>query len=351
MELKIPLNLIRPWDNNQHHIWLASTISIQRNLEKFNFPGKLDKERLRQIVPLVANPLLSSSLLNNPTLIQAAEIGPLEKEFLLEHFLTKQDLHQTQIGEAFVIDSSGEFLAAINIRNHILIQIIDCQEELEASWERLIKIETELEKRISFSFSPRFGFLTADPFQAGTALSVAIFLQLPALIHTDKANDVLEKYQDDYVTITGIQGNPTEVIGDVLVLQNSYTLGVNEESIISSLRLLSTKLQVEEKAARNLLSKEESAEMKDRVSRAFGILIHSYQIEAIEALNAISLLKLGIDLNWLTGVSIKQLNQLFFTCRRAHLLCQMETNIKQEEIPHKRAEFIHQTLKEAKLLI
>ncbi len=108
---------------------------------------------------------------------------------------------------------------------------------------------------------------------------------------------------------------------------------------------------VEEHGARSKILHEESAEIKDRVSRAFGILIHSYQIEAVEALNAISLLKLGAELGWLTGVTSKELNRLFFNCRRAHLLHQYGERIKQEEIPHKRAEFIHKTLKGVQLTI
>jgi protein arginine kinase len=78
-------------------------------------------------------------------------------------------------------------------------------------------------------------------------------------------------------------------------------------------------------------------------------LIHSYQIEAVEALNAISLLKLGVDLRWVLGITMEQLNLLFFNCRRAHLLCQFKEKIPQEEILHKRAEFIHKTLKGVEL--
>src|SRR5262249_54023406 len=112
------------------------------------------------------------------------------------------------------------------------------------------------------------------------------------------------------------------------------------------------KMLVEEHGARAKILHEGSAEIKDRVSRAYGILIHSYQIEAIEALNAISLLKLGVELGWLTGTNVKELNRLFFNCRRAHLLHQYSgEKIKQEEIPHKRAEFIHKNLKNVQLAI
>jgi protein arginine kinase len=87
------------------------------------------------------------------------------------------------------------------------------------------------------------------------------------------------------------------------------------------------------------------------VSRAYAILLHSYQIEAIEALKALSLVKMGLDLEWLKGTSQAALNHLFFACRRAHLLCQYERNISHEELPHRRAEFIHKALHGLELLI
>lgn len=271
---------------------------------------------------------------------------------MIEHFLSTFNYSQAHAGEGFIVDASGEFLATLNMRDHIHLQLIDCKGELENTWSRLVKIESHLGKALNYSFLPKFGFLTADPTQCGTALSVSIYLQLPGLVHTGQIDGMLEKYLDDSLIISGIQGSPTEIIGDVLVVQNNYTLGITEENIVSALRSFTTKIMVEEHSTRHKIKRDDSAEFKDKVSRAFGILIHSYQIEAIEALNALSLLKLGAEAGWITGIDNIKVNELFFNCRRAHLLCLYEPKkINQEEIPHKRAEYIHQALKDVKLMI
>lgn len=341
----------KPWDHNENNIWLASTVTLLRNIEKFKFPGKMGDERRKQIISILGKELQSSDFLSNPVLYKAEELDPLEKEYLMEHFLSSHSFHQASTGEAFMLDDSGLFLTTFNMRNHLQLQLIDYKGELENTWNRLVKIETSIGKNVTYSYSPKFGFLTADPSQCGTALLITIFLQLPALVHTNKIDEILEKLADESIAITGIQGNPTEIIGDVLVIQNNYTLGLTEENIISSLRSFTTKVMVEENSARNHIRHSESADVKDKVSRAYGILIHSYQIEAIEALNALSLIKLGIDMGWLTGTGMASLNQLFFKCRRAHLLSQYSEKITQEEITHKRAEFVHKTLKDVQLVI
>lgn len=343
----------KPWQNNDNNIWLASTINLHRNIQKFNFPGKLSTERRKQVVSVLSKEILSINTLKNPKLIRAEEIGPFEKEFLLEHFLSNDNFIQAHSGEAFIIDETGQFLASFNLRDHLHLQLIDCKGELENSWNKLLKIETAIGQNISFAYNPKYGFQTADMGNCGTALIVSIYLQLPALVHTEKLDEILEKNADENIALFGIQGDPTEIIGDVLVIQNNYSLGITEETIISNLRAFTTKMLVEENSARNHIRSNDNAETKDKVSRAFGILTHSYQIDAIEALNAISLLKLGSEMSWVGGISREGINNLFFNCRRSHLLSQFpeKTNLSQEEIIHKRAEFIHKMLAQTHLNI
>lgn len=349
----------KPWSLNSNSIWLASTVSLHRNIEKFKFPGKLDNDRKKQIMSLICKELLKDSKTTldaihqgiNPFLVKAEDIGALEKEFLMEHFLKTDNFNQTSVGEGFILDASGEFLATLNMLDHIHLHLIDCKGELENAWNRLVKIETLLGKGMNYSFIPKFGFLTADPTQCGTGLVVTAYLQLAALVQLGKIDEALDCLADDSLSISGIQGSPSEIIGDIIVVQNNYTLGVTEENIISSIRNFTTKIIVEETSMRQQIKKEKSADFKDKVSRAYGILVHSYQIEAIEALNALSLLKLGAEAGWISGIGNQEINELFFNSRRAHLLSGTEEKVLQEEIPHKRAERIHRALKDVKLLI
>lgn len=340
-----------PWTQNPNSIWIGSILTLVRNLEKFNFPGRLTDDKRKQIISLLARDFMTTNVLEGAKVIKAEDMAPNQKEFLVEHFLSTQSFNQAHVGEAFVLDQSGEFLAIINLRDHLTLKWIDRSEELEKTWNRLVDLESHLNKSLSFAFQPRFGFLTSDPGQCGTGLTLQIFLHLPALNYHNELDEVIKKYKDDGIEQAGLQGDPYDIIGDIVAFHNSYTLGVTEENILSSLRTFATKMLVEEKSARSRLKTEDQSEMKDKVSRAYGILLHSYQIEAIEALHAISLLKLGLDMGWVTGVSHAALNELFFNSRRAHLLCQYQEKIKQEDLPHKRAEFIHQVLKGIELHI
>lgn len=345
------LSNLAPWNDNENSIWLASTLLLHRNIEKFYFPSKLDLDKRRQIVSLVGKQIPKISSLKKPTFLKTEECSALDREFLVEHCLSGESFLQSVQGEAFVFDGSGKSILSVNIEDHLHFHYIDIHGEIEKGWNQISQVEMELGKAVSYAFSPKFGFLTSRPFVAGTGLTVSLFLQLSGLIHSGRLEAIRNKFSDEPIEISGLVSTSDSFIGDLVVIQNQYSLGVNEESIISLMRNLATKIVVEETSTRAHIKQEGTAEIKDKVARAFGLLTHSYQIEAQEALNEIALVKFGLEMGWIQGVSLKELNTLFFRCRRAHLLREYKDKVPIEEIPHKRAEFIHKALKEVELLI
>lgn len=341
----------KPWADNDHLIWLVTTVSLSRNIDKYLFPSKLETQGQKQVISLLDKALLNLKGLINPKLLRAEKVSPLEKEFLTEHYLTPLSFHQAHSGQSFLIDDTGKFLGTVNTEDHLNLTYLDTTGEIESTWNTLIDLEMTLGESFSYSFSQKFGFLTSDPMHCGTGLKVAVYLQVSGLLHTDKLEGVLEKLADENVALAGLHGSPNEIIGDILVIENNYTLGLTEENIISNIRSFCTKLQVEEKSARKAIKEQNSPDIKDKVSRAFGVLVHSYQIETVEALNALSLLKLGVTFDWVKGISVRELNELFFNCRRAHLLRQFKEDLSQEQLLHKRAEYIHQHLKGVSLAV
>src|SRR5208337_3105401 len=104
---------------------------------------------------LLTRGLLASEYLKQPKLFRAEDMPPTEKEFLVEHFLSNQSFHQAYAGEAFILDGTGEFLTVLNLKDHVSLRWIDTRENLESTWERLVKVESDLAKSMSFAFSPK----------------------------------------------------------------------------------------------------------------------------------------------------------------------------------------------------
>ena len=339
-----------PWDQSANSIWPASCFFLHRNISNHSFPSKLSHSQSEELLETLKTTFLNLQELKEPSHIPADLLGAQEKEFLCEHFLGQEGWQTAGKGQAFVFDSSAKFLALLNFQDHLLLQLIDCKGEWGEAWNTLNKIEESIGKQLTYAFCPRFGYLTSDPKKSGIGLLVVCYLHLPGLIASKTLSSVLEANKIPSVETLGLLGNMEEMVGDFLVLKNNYTLGLTEEAILNDLHKTAVHLIFSEKAQRLQYKETSPPEIKDAISRAYGLLMHSYQLETQEALNALSQIKLGIDLGWVKGISDEELNEIFFRCRRAHIMhSDQKISLDKKELAHARAEHLHEKLKKIEL--
>lgn len=342
-----------PWGEKGSSFWPASAFTLRRNLARFHFPQRLSEASSKQVLDEITKALLELDCLEDPMFIDFSLLDPSKKEFLFEHYFIPQGIHNERQHQGIVTDRSGTFLAAINFKDHLTLQMIDCKGSWHTTWDQLRKIEKELCKKLDFAFSNKFGYLTSDFSLCGTGLSLRLYLHLPALLQLMDPDDPFYLSQEEDFIITQMGEHIENGIfqGDLVILENKRTLGISEDQMLHTLFTQANKLINEESECRSRIRNGDFPEMKDMIARSYGILKHSYQMPTSEALSALSLIKLGIDLKWIDGITDQEINKIFFQCRRGHLLMNEHQEVSQNELLHKRAEFIHRSLKEAKLII
>ena len=327
---------LAPWDNNARKIWLASTLTLHRNVSKFLFPARLEASQRLQLLTFLHSEILKQSTLRDPLALTGDQLKAVEKEFLLEHYLTSQPFNEAYVGDGFVVDTSGQFLATLNLGEHLKLQWTCIDDDLIQCLERLTSLESFLSRSVNFAFSSKFGFLNADPMRCGTGLLVTCFLHLPALEELELLNQTLDKHKESTLEFRGLSGKPDHFIGSIVAISNLCSLGWSEEKIVSHLQAVATRLIAAEKNARAQLQSSQAKETVDRICRAYGLLRYSYQLHTSEALGALSLMKLALDLGWLKGISHALLNQFLIQLRRAHLQFG-HPHCKPAELTHLRA--------------
>ncbi len=333
-----------PWQLKSNPIWSTTIFQCKRNVARSNFPARLSSEEMNRLFQLLEQSVAKFFGKERCQVAPAEKLSPIDKEFFCEHFLCREGFQNAGLGQGVALDLQGRFFALLNIQDHLLLQWIDVEDSWDDTWNELARCEDALGKELAFAFSPEFGFLTANPRDCGTALNVSAYLHIPALRYSDALDSVFKTLEE--VEIIGLDGSKSDFIADYIIVKNAYCLGVSEQEILRCVHLSATKIVGEERRLRAQIQKEGNTAMKDRVSRAYGLLTHSYQLSTKEALSSLSFIKLGIDLNWLGGVSDQAINHLFLLVRRAHLLKTLKQ--KDEESPqiqHQRAAFLHQQLK------
>ena len=335
-----PPTFAASWEKNTNSIWLATTLTLHRNIDKFNFPRQLDTEKRRLVSELVTGPLKEVPSLAGVQILPLDALHPIDREFLTEHFLLFEPVRDNQHGQDFVTEQSGTILIQINANDHLELHLVEPSGELEKALQRLGEIEKGIEKHLPFSFSNQFGYLTSDPCQSGTGLIVNAYVHIPALVSSGGYHKTLAGEHQEGLLFTSLQGNPEDLIGDLLVIRNRWTTGVAEEAILASIRNTVQKIVAEEASLRTKIKGEKDTLFIDHISRAIGTLQHSFTIDTSEALRAISQIKFGVELGWVQWITIEAINELFFDCRRAHLAKKINPELySTPQLYNARAEF------------
>ncbi|MGM0439984.1 MAG: hypothetical protein ACQEP8_02585 [Chlamydiota bacterium] len=330
-----------PFDND---IWLLSTLKFYRNFKRYSFPDKLSLEYRQQIIEILENLTLTSANIDNPRVIRARDLDVHQKGFIAEHYYWDEILQNAYRGEGFIIDKSLPFLGVINLHDHLNLQITEYEEELEKAWNKLVAIESEIGHSLEYAFSPRFGFMTANPEKCGTGFVGRLFLQLPALQHTGMLSKVLIENSCEYIATSSLGKKHDDYLGSIVILYNNVTIGVTEEEILSKLHRLATKMMVAEKAVRTSLVNQPNLAIENKVLRALGMLKYSKQISSSEAFDALGLIKLGLALKLISGKSCREINELMMISRKSHLHNLYGWDVSHEDLLVKRADLLSKRL-------
>lgn len=336
-----------PWEASENSIWLSSVFILHRNLAPFPFPSKMNEGERHQTFATASAAILPH--LSAGKTLSSHELSTHTKELLFEHFILSEGFEQFEEGKGMIIDDSSAFLGLLNVENHIHIHLFENSTNWEEAYRRLDLLDHEIGRSMEFAFSKRFGHLTSDPMVCGTGLAVQTFLHLPALIHTGKFTDEIEKLGEE-VTIRGL-GQKDEFIADLVLIENKCKLGVTEPDILKVVHTAAQQLTEAEQRVRQTLESDDALQIKDFVSRAFAILKHAQTLQIEETLTSLSLFELGCAMGWIEGGEAMQFKKSFFTIRRAHLHEQLQTKepLTKQQLQIERAKIIRNSLATAKL--
>lgn len=335
----------KPWEKNANSIWIASTLNLHRNLEKFNFPKHLDGEKRKLVSEMLLKALKENPCCKDMAVYELDKLSPVDKDFFSEHFLIFDLPHEGHREQILILDRGGATAILINSLDHVELYTVDVDHDLEKRFDQLLTYEQAIEQQLPYAFSNHFGYLTADPTLAGTGLLVQAYLHIPAICFQNKAHTYTPPKKLDDIIYTSLQGEQEPLLGNLLVLKNRYATGVSEEAIISSIRNTTSRIVAEEQSAREQLMQKPDPSIIDAISRAIGTLLYAYAIDTKEALQALSLIKFGIEITLVQGINLEAINELFFDCRRGHLAKKIDQSAHtNEEIYKIRAQYLKNAL-------
>jgi protein arginine kinase len=328
-----------------HPIVISSRVRLARNLAKLPFPGWAKKTERIRILDEIKPEVDGLEQMQGSFSEQLNELSAVEKQVLVERHLISREHAAKGIGSAVVINPTQTLSIMVNEEDHLRMQSISSGLDLQRTFSAIDGIDSALEAHLDFAFDSDLGYLTACPTNVGTGMRASAMVHLPGLVLSEQINQVVNSVNKIGLAVRGLYGEGTEAMGNLFQVSNQTTLGENENQIIDRLnKVIETLIQRENQARENLLATKRTMLM-DQVGRAYGILTHAYSVSSKEALNLLSVMRLGIDLGFFPEEGRVLINSLLMETQPAHLQHQSQQKLAAEERDSLRSDIVRAKLK------
>jgi protein arginine kinase len=307
-------------DSNADDIVLSSRVRLARNIEDKPFPGWMKRNEREFMLRDIIDAVEELDEMKPPSMKHSMDdLSPLDKQILVERHLISREHAAKNAGSGLIVGPEKQISCMINEEDHLRLQAILPGFSLGEVWDLANSADSELEKSLTFAFSPNLGYLTACPTNVGTGMRASTMLHLPGLVLSDQINKVIKSVNQIGLAVRGLYGEGTEALGNLFQISNQMTLGESEQQILDRLTKVVGKIVESEINARNKLFQDKRRMVADLLGRSYGTLQNAYSISSKEALNLLSRLILGTDLGILPRELKDKIDPLFIKTQPAHL--------------------------------
>jgi protein arginine kinase len=329
----------------ESEIVISTRLRLARNISGFSFSSRLAGKDRTDLIQRVEDAIQRSPLLKKNTLFLLKGLPALDRQLLLERHLVSIEFSNAKSERALSLAENEVISLMILEEDHLRLQVLESGFNLKDCWSLIDRVDSELEKNLTFAFHETLGYLTACPTNVGTGIRASCMLHLPGLVLTKQADKVLQALTKLNLATRGLFGEGSQASGNFFQISNQMTLGQSEEEIVEVLESVIRQIVEHEKEARSLLKEKKEERLIDQIWRSVGILKTARVVTSTEAMTYFSLMRLGLDLKMIHGISVNDLNKLFISTQPAHLQKLAAKTLSPQERDVCRADMIREALK------
>ncbi len=331
-------------DGEAAELVISSRARLARNLTTLPFVHRSIKNDRLRVIEQVDKAVQCSSDVFESVYMPLVDSSELDRKVLVERRLISPALADgTRPAGVFV--GPGETCSLmVNEEDHLRLQTIKGGLQVHTVWQEADKIDTELSKTLDFAFSDEFGYLTTCPSNTGTGMRLSVLIHLPGLTLAVQMDHVGRAMEEIGFTVRGLYGEGTGGSGNMYQVSNQWTLGLTEQEIVERLDRVARRLAWYEERACDALISRAKRQTEDRVARAYGLLKHARLLGEKEAMDALSMLRMGAYLQILEGMDSIRFNRLLISIQPAHVQMSAGLSMTDEELDERRAELVRKQL-------
>ncbi|MBM3705531.1 MAG: hypothetical protein FJW66_03300 [Actinobacteria bacterium] len=287
-------------ESEKDGIILTTRSRIARNLNGFRFNTANSMPEKKEILESIRNSFFSSEKSKNYIYYNISKLSRLQRRFFVERHILSPEMIFRLYAKGLILkldhrNFNVSVSIMINEEDHLRIQSTMPGLNICRTFKEIAEVEKILEKKLSFSFDRDFGYLNNCPTNLGTALRVSVIAHLPGIVVTGKVEDFVKKLGSIGCSIRGFYGEGSEIVGNIFQISNQVSLGKNEKQITEEMNAICLNIIEEESDVIKSLKDSRPAGVEDGIMRSYGMLKYAKMLSYGEALEILSMIKLGRD--------------------------------------------------------
>lgn len=269
---------------------IGNQIKLYRNLDSHNFNIKASEEELKEIYETLQGALTKIGYKE----VNLDEISSLERLKLVEEGKFSSSFLNRKYKGFFEKENMPDVV--VNTLEHLEIKEFSREKSLKEIFENVYKVEDELEDIVHFSFDSKFGYLNSRVLNTGTGLRPQVIMHLPALNYFGIEEISKGLMRLGYI-LTPYRSGGSKNSASVFSLFFESTFGDEEKFYIDKLEMIANEIVGIELENRKKFYLDNIIQLEDLVNRSLGTLRDARILSEDEMEEAISNVKLGIDLS------------------------------------------------------
>lgn len=286
-----------------------SKINVRRNIDKYKFVKLMTEESKRKfefdVIDYVSN-------WNSDTLMyDLSEMGKSSKKQFLDEDLIDNSFYDQEDGKFVLLNKNISIL--INDHDHLNLFIVTPDLSLTKAYNDIEVVENKLGRQFPYAVSNRYGYLTSSIKDCGMGMKIYVLLHLYGLVKNEKLEEALKLFTERGYMINEwiYDTEDKEQKSEYYVISSNLNFGVSEKNLITRfLQGINDLIKFNHESLIEYYNKNK-IKLVDTIFRSYGILKYAHCINYREALEHLSNIRIGLELELDLPASLNDLNKSF----------------------------------------
>ena len=331
------------WEAPASDIVVMTRVRLARNFADVPFESVMSDDEAAHNISRVAAAIEAAGRKEAFTLARLADMTKSEQGRLADHYLISRGLLKRPSRGAAFLSKGSTMSVMVNEEDHVRIFGMLPGLQVERAADLACQADGWLDATGAYAYDSQFGFLTADPANAGPGMKATVVMHLPTMRAAGQIARIHQELAKQGLSLKPWREEKGDVPGNLYQLTGAAVIGRTEEDMLGTLNEAAEKVVACERGVRQKIYEQDALIIEDRVCRSLALIRAAKLMSEREMMQRLSELRTGAALGMLNATG-EAVDRLMADMQNASIECRSMEKMTERQRDAMRAEALHEAV-------